>query len=120
MTFDSPEVDRWKGMVACRELALKKQGPKNLFDLEELHQNKLLFDDNNCLVGINTYNFIRGLQWNNMEKQINTISESVFRFWDQKDLMEMLFSCMESNLFFMTSKVSHTCSINKYQGIIDI
>ena len=32
----------------------------------------------------------------------------------------MLFSCMESNLFFMTSKFSHTCSINKHQGIIDL
>ena len=41
LTFDSPEVDRWKGMVACWELALKEQVPKNLFDLEELHQNEL-------------------------------------------------------------------------------
>ena len=59
LTFDSPEVDRWKGMVACWELALKKQVPKNLFDREEVHQNELLFDDS--LVGINTYNFIRDL-----------------------------------------------------------
>ena len=92
LMFDSPEVDRWKGMVACWELALKEQVPTNLFDLEELHQNELLFDDNNCLVVINTYNFIRDLQWNNMEKKVNAMPDSVSRFWDQKDLMEMLFS----------------------------
>ena len=32
----------------------------------------------------------------------------------------MLFSCMDSNLFFMTSKISHICSVNKHQGIIDL
>ena len=41
LTFDSSQVDRWKGMVAFWELALEKQVPKNLFNLEELHQNKL-------------------------------------------------------------------------------
>ena len=82
--------------------------------------NELLFDDNNCLVGINTYNFIRDLQWNNMEKEIDAIPDSVLRFWDQKGLKEMLFSCMESNLFFMTSIFSLTCSINKHQGIIHL
>ena len=40
LTFGSPEVDRWKGMIACWELALEKQVPKNLFDLEEMHQNE--------------------------------------------------------------------------------
>ena len=84
LTFDSPEVDRWKGMVVCWELALKEQVPKNLFDLEELHQNELLFDDNNCLVGINTYNFIRDLQWNNMENELDAIPESVFRVLGSK------------------------------------
>ena len=34
LTFDSPEVDKWKGMVACWELALEKQVPKNPFNLE--------------------------------------------------------------------------------------
>ena len=29
LTFDSPEVDRWEGMVAYWELALEKQLPKN-------------------------------------------------------------------------------------------
>ena len=80
----------------------------------------MLFDDNDCPVGINTYHFIRDLQWNNIEKEINAVPDSVFRFWDQKDLMEMLFSCMESNLFFMTSKFSQTCSVNKHPGIIDL
>ena len=55
-----------------------------------------------------------------MEKEINAIPYSVFRFWDQKDLMEMLFSCMESNLFFMNSKFSQTRSVNKHPGIIDL
>ena len=41
LTFDSPEVDRWKGMVACWELARKEQVPNNLFDLEELHQKQI-------------------------------------------------------------------------------
>ena len=113
-------MDRWKGMVACWELALEKQVPRNLFDLEELHQNELLFDNNNCPLGINTYHFIRDLQWNNMETEINAVPDSVFKFWDQKDLMETLFSCMESNLFFITSKFSHTCSVNKHQRIIDL
>ena len=56
--------------------------------------SELMFGNNNCPIGINT-----------MEKEIDAISESVFRFWD-KDLMEMLFSCVQSNLFFMSSNFS--------------
>jgi len=97
-------------MVECWEFALEKQVPKNLLDPEERHQNKLLFDNNNYPVGTNTSHFIRDLQWNNMEKEINAVPDSVFRFWDEKDLMEMLFSCMESNLCFMTSNFSHMFS----------
>ena len=114
LMFDSPEVDRWKCMDVCLELAHKAQVPKNLYDLEEMHQNELLFDDNNCVVGINTYNFIRDLQWK------DAIPDSVFRFWDEKDLKEMLVSCMESNLFFMNSNISLTCSVSKHQGIIHL
>ena len=55
-----------------------------------------------------------------MEKEINAVPDSVFRFWDQKDLKEMLFSCMESYLFFMNSNISLTCSVNKNQGIIHL
>ena len=39
--------------------------------------------------------------------------ESVFRFWDQKDLKKRLFQSMEKNFFF-------TNSINKFQNIIHI
>ena len=39
LVFDSPEVNRWEGMVAYWELALDKQQATNLFKLEELHQN---------------------------------------------------------------------------------
>ena len=46
---------------------------QRMFDLEELHQIELLFDNNNCPVGINTHNFIRDLQWNNMQKEIDAI-----------------------------------------------
>ena len=65
-------------VVACWKFVLEKQVPKNLFDLEELHQIELLFDDKNCPVGINTYHFIRDLQWNNMETEINAAPDSVF------------------------------------------
>ena len=55
-----------------------------------------------------------------MEKEINAIPDSVFRFWDQKYLMELLLSCMESNLFFMTKNFFQTCSVNKHPGSIDL
>ena len=31
LAFDSPEVDRWKGMVACWESTLKEQVPKRIY-----------------------------------------------------------------------------------------
>ena len=40
------------------------------------------FDNNGDPVGLKSFNFIRDLQWNNMEKKIDAIPESVFRFWD--------------------------------------
>ena len=43
-------------------------------------QHDLSLDNNNCQVGINTYNFMRDLQWNNIEKEIDDIPDSVFRF----------------------------------------
>ena len=65
------------------------------------------------LAGIDRLNFIRDLQWNNMEKEIEAIPVSIFRFWDQKEMKEILFRCMESNLFF-------TNSIHRRQNIIHI
>ena len=56
----------------------------------------------------------------NGERKIDAVPASVFRFWDQKDLKEMLFSCIKSNLFFMTSNCSLACSVNKHQGIIQL
>jgi len=64
LTFDSPEVDRWKGMVACCKLALV-----NLFDLDELVAcfKMICYLITITVHGINTYNFLRDLQWNNIE-----------------------------------------------------
>ena len=50
-----------------------------------LQQNELFFDNNGDLVGIESFNFIQDLQWNNMEKEIDAITVCIFRFWDQKD-----------------------------------
>ena len=33
-----------------------------------------------------------------MEKEIEAIPVSIFRFWDQKEMKEKLFHCMEMNL----------------------
>jgi len=48
-----------------------------------------------------------------MEKEIKAIPDCIFRFWDQKELKERLFLCMERNVFF-------TSSIHKSQNIIHI
>ena len=55
-----------------------------------------------------------------MEKEIDAILESVCRCWDQKDLKEMHFSYMESNLFFMEGNSFLTEPVNKHQGIIHL
>ena len=46
-------------------------------------------------------------------KEIEAIPDSIFRFWDQKDLKEKLFQCMERNVLF-------TASFHKFQNIIHI
>ena len=78
-----------------------------------LQQNELVVDNNGDPVNIESFNFLRHLQWNNMEKEIDAIPESVFRFWDHKDLKTRLLLCMERNLFF-------TNSIHKFQNIIHL
>ena len=66
LIFDSPDVDQWRGLVDCWQLGLQRNLPKTVVDLEKFNQNQLLFDDNNCPIAINTYNFITDVQWNNM------------------------------------------------------
>jgi len=111
--FNEPDVGLWKGMKANWALALQQSLPKNLDEYKELQQNELFFDNNGRPAGIDSFNFIRDLQWNNMEKEIEAIPVSIFRFWDQKDMKEKLFRCMEMNLFF-------TDSIHRFQNLIHI
>ena len=64
-----------------------------------LLQNELLFDNNGCLVlNLDTFNFMKDLKWNNVKKEIETLPDSVFKFWDQKNLKEKLFKCIEDDL----------------------
>ena len=98
-------------MKADWALAIRQTLPKNLDEYKELQQNELFVDNNGRPAGIDSFNFIRDLQWNNMEKEIEAIPISIFRFWDQKDMKEILFHCMERNLFF-------TNSIHRHQNII--
>ena len=77
------------------------------------HTHELFFNNNGRPAGINSFNFIRDLQWDNMEKEIEAIPVSIFRFWVQKDMKEKLFCCMEMNLFF-------TDSIHRFQNVIHI
>ena len=58
-----------------------------------------------------SFNFIRSLHWNNMEKELEAIPDSFFRFRDVKKMKKKLFQCMETNLFF-------TNSIHKFQSVI--
>ena len=51
-----------------------------------------LIANNGRPAGIVSFNFIRDLQWNNMEKEIHAIPESNFRFWDENDMKEKLFA----------------------------
>ena len=46
-------------------------------------------------------------------KEIEAIPVSIFRFWDEKEMKEKLFHCMEVNLFF-------TDSIHRFQTTIHI
>ena len=84
-------------------MALREALPKNLEEIKGLQQNELYFDNDGRPVGINTFNFIQDLQWNNVEKEFDEILVSVFRFWDQKDLKKKPFQCMERNVFFTSS-----------------
>ena len=75
-------------MEAKWETALRQALPKNLGAYKELQQNEQFVDNSGSPAGINSFNFVRDLQWNNVEKEIEAILDSVFRFWDQKDMNE--------------------------------
>jgi len=110
LRFNDPDVGFWKGMKADWALAIRQALPKNLDKYKELQQNATA-KCNGRPAGIDSFNFIKDLQWNNMEKEIEAIPVSIFRFWDEKEMKEKLFRCMEMNLFF-------TDSIHRRQNII--
>ena len=89
--FDASDFGLWKGVKADCALTLYEALTKNLDEYKKLQQNKLVFDNNGNPVGLEIFNFIRDLQWNNIEREIDAIPESVFRFWDEKDLKKRLF-----------------------------
>jgi hypothetical protein len=113
LNFEDPDVEMWKGVKCNWAAALHEALPKNLDEYKRLQQNELFIYRNGDPASIQSFNFIRDLQWNNMEKEIKAIPDCIFRFWDQKELKERLFLCMERNVFF-------TSSIHKSQNIIHI
>ena len=113
LNFENPDVEMWKGVKCDWAKALQEALPKNLDECKRLQQNELFIHRNGDPASLQSFNFIRDLQWNNMEKEIKAIPDCIFRFWDQKELKERLFLCMERNVFF-------TSSIHKSQNIIHI
>jgi len=113
LNFEDPDFGMWKGVKSDWAAALHEALPKNLDEHKRLQQNELFFYKNSDPASLQSFNFIRDLQWNNMEKEIKAIPDCIFRFWDQKELKERLFLCMEKNVFF-------TSSIHKSQNIIHI
>ena len=84
--FEDPDVGLWKGVKCDWASALREALPKNLEEYMRLQQNELVVDSNGSPANIESFNFTRDLQWNNMEKEMDAIPESIFRFWDHKDL----------------------------------
>ena len=113
LNFENPDVEMWKGVKCDWAAALHEALPKNLDECKRLQQNELFIHRNGDPASLQSFNFIQDLQWNNMEKEIKAIPDCIFRFWDQKELKERLFLCMERNVFF-------TSSIHKSQNIIHI
>ena len=71
--FDSSEIERWGGMVAhCAQL--ESYLPKDTYELLDLKQNDVQFHQEGNLVNIIIFNFIRDLQWNNMEIKMQMLS----------------------------------------------
>jgi len=113
LNFENPDVEMWKGVKCDWAKALQEALPKNLDECKRLQQNELFIHRNGDPASLQSFNFIRDLQWNNMEKEIKAIPDCIFRFWDQKELKERLFLCMERNVFF-------TSSIHKSQNIFHV
>ena len=97
LNFEDPDVGMWKGVRSDWAVALREALPKNLDECKRLLQNELFFHRNGDPASLISFNFIRDLQWNNMEKEIKALPDCIFRFWDQKDLKERPFQCMERN-----------------------
>ena len=108
--FDDPDVGLWKGVKCDWASALREALPKNLEDYMRLQQNELVVDNNGVLVNIDSFNFIRDLQWNNMEKEMDAIPESVFRFWDHKDLKRYFFYVWKGICFLQILSISFKIS----------
>ena len=90
---------RWDGMLRDWVRPLKACLPKNVNEMLNMKQKKIQFDHECNLVNLHTFNFIRDLQWNNMEMEAETIPDCVFRFWDQKDFKGRRFEQIENSLF---------------------
>jgi len=97
--FEDPDVGMWKGVNSNWTAALHEALPKNLDEFSRLQQNELFLYKNGDPASLQSFNFIRDLQWNDMEKEIKAIPDCIFRFWDQKKLKERLFLCMERNQY---------------------
>ena len=104
--FNEPGVGLWKGVKADWALALHEAFPKNLDESKGLQQNKLFFDNNGSPARLDSFNFIRDVQWNNIKKKIEAKPDSIFRCWNEKYLKEKLFQCMERNLFSKIHSIS--------------
>ena len=95
----------WKAVKCDWAAALHEAlATKNLDECKRLQQNELFIHKNGDPASLQSFNFIRDLQWNNMEKEIKAIPDFIFRFWDQKELKERLFLCMERNVFVHLSQ----------------
>ena len=103
LNFEESGVGLWKEVKANWALTLCEALPKNVDEYKRLLQNELFFHKNGDPASLRSFNFIQELQWNNMEKEIDAIPDCIFRLWDQKDLKERPFLCMERNSFFTNS-----------------
>ena len=77
----------------------------------KLKQNEVQLDYEDNLVNIHSFNFIRDLRCNEIEKEVKMIHDCMFRIWNKKNLKKYIFEEMESNLFLFNSEF-------KNQGIV--
>ena len=81
--FKKSDVELWKGMEAKWETALRQALPK-------IWTNTKNYSKMSSPAGINSFNIVRDLQWNNMEKEIEH-TEQRFQVLGSKDKKERLF-----------------------------